>query len=164
MSAFLVNNDTLDLIASVAATWNKSSGIGGLIVYQNINDEKPLNPNIYQEIKEAQGIALVSIDYVMADDIKFELAIENVRSLNARYRDDSNDFQKVEPFRIISPYDVELSDVLGALACYEYQACESNEWEKSFAHALIEAIRRKVCSMIANNAWEYTRPSVKVGA
>lgn len=164
MSAFLVNSDTLDLIASVAATWSQESHIGGVNVYQYITDEKPLNPNITQEINETVNRAYVKVVSSMARDIKFELLLENVRSLKARYSDDWWDGQEIEPFRNICRGDVDYSDVLGALACYEYQACESNEWDKSFAHALIQATRRKVCSMISQNSWEYTRPSVKVGA
>jgi hypothetical protein len=54
--------------------------------------------------------------------------------------------QRLQPFRPIHADQASVSEALGALACYEYQACESENWQASFAFALCKAIRKSFMS------------------
>jgi len=149
MSAFMVNEDTLDLLASVAG-WGREP----LYVYASDGilpprSNLPANMgegNYYRETERAL--------------IKEELRRENIASLWARYPNDASEMiGEGAKFRPIYADQATIGDALGALRCFEYQACESNEWKDSYAFALCQAIRRTLCARIAGDAWEYTRPA-----
>ena len=79
------------------------------------------------------------------------------------YKIDTEIHREGEVYFATIYYDqVTYAQVLGALACYEYQACESDTWKKSYAFALCQAIRRSICRMISGDNWSYTRPANRV--
>ena len=147
MSAYMVEEDHLDLLASVAE-WGRE----GLFVFFNDN---LLPPRSALEAKRGEGNYYR--DALDASLIKEELRLENQASLRYRY-DAGEQFDKGQRYRPIYQDQVSFPVVLGALACYEYQACESEEWNKSFAFALCQAIRRRICQMISGDNWSYSRP------
>ena len=148
MSAYMVNEDTLDLIASVAV-WSSH----GLFVYAS---EGTLPPRC--ELEYAGEGESVYYRASHLKDIKQELRLENIASLNARYPSDAGLAGEGAPFRAIYRDQATYGEVLGALACYEYQACESDSWRNSYAHLLCVAIRKAICSLISEGEWEYKRP------
>ena len=155
MSAFMVNTDTLDLLASVGTLYDTQHTT---YVYLEADQAGP-----------TQGLSLVTGTYNERyveirggdeDSIVRELWHANKISLEARYDDPNgliHDDLVQDTWRPI--YDVPLPEILGAIACYEYQACESNSWRYSFAKAYCEAIRRKVCGLISDGHWEFTLPA-----
>lgn len=152
MSAFMVNDDHLDLLASVVE-WGREG------VYIYFSDEI-LPPRSDLEVTRGEGNYYKT--RLHASLIKEELRLENQASLWARYPDDANELWEgmtAKPYRQIFQDQVTLGQVLGALSCYEYQACESENWEKSFAFALCRSIRKAICSKISGDAWEYVRPA-----
>lgn len=69
------------------------------------------------------------------------LHAENVRSVNSRYQD----HEPAHGFRYkFTLNDATRSPVSIIKAChgYEYQACETDDWRESEAHAIIRAIER----------------------
>lgn len=144
----MVNEDTLDLIAS-AATWGNRE----LFLYVTPGTLPPRGELSYPGEGE-------SISYGSADrkHIKEELRLENIASLWSRYPDHSHDSDKRE-YRNIFSDQATYAQALGALACYEYQACESDQWRESYAYALCQAIRRGLCALISDGEWEYERPA-----
>ena len=155
MSAFMVNEDTLDLLASVAG-WRRDD----LWVYVG---EDTLPPR--GELQFERGGNYYASQHSRL--IKEELRLENQASLWARYPNDADDFwagATPQPFSPIPSHKATVAQALGALACYEYQACESENWQNSFAFALCKAIRKSLCQMISGDNWEYVRDRVKVGA
>ena len=70
-----------------------------------------------------------------------------------------NELIEYRRFKRIYADQATIGQALGALACYEYQACESENWESSFAFALCKAIRKALCSRISGDNWEYVRPA-----
>ena len=148
MSAYMVNEDTLDLIAS-AATW----GNRDLFLYVEAGTLPPRGEISFPNVGE-------SISYGSADrkHIKEELRLENIASLWARYPDSEHNTTR-EPFRNIFSDQASYAKALGALRCYEYQACESDQWRESYAYALCQAIRRNICALISDGEWEYERPA-----
>ena len=150
MSAFMVNEDTLDLLASVVS-WRRED----LWVYVS-EDTLPPRGNLHFE---RGGNYYRDSDSSL---IKEELRLENQASLWARYPNDADDFwkdRKPARFRPVYSDHATIGQALGALACYEYQACESENWEKSFAFAICKSIRKLLCQMISGDSWEFTRPA-----
>jgi hypothetical protein len=144
----MVNEDTLDLIASVTVWQNH-----GLFLYVKPGTLPPRGELSYPGEGE-------SISYGSADrkHIKEELRLENMASLWARYPDNEHNTAR-EPFRNIFSDQASYAKALGALSCYEYQACESDQWRESYAYALCQAIRRALCALISDGEWEYERPA-----
>lgn len=148
MSAFMVNEDTLDLLASVAGWGREPLYIyagGGVLPPRS---DLPANMGEGNYYGEKEGAL-----------IKEELRRENQASLWARYPDDGMNAGGGERFRPIWDGMASVEDALGALRCYEYQACESDTWKDSYAHALCQAIRRSLCARISGDRWEYRRPA-----
>ena len=149
MSAYMVNEDTLDLIASVAV-WSNH----GLFVYAG---EGTLPPR--GELEYAGEGESVYYRASHLKDIKQELRLENIASLNARYPQDAGLAGEGAPLRVVYRDQATYAEALGALACYEYQACESDTWINSYAHLLCVAIRKAICGLISVGEWEYERPA-----
>ena len=149
MSAFMVSEDTLDLLASVAG-WGRDR----LYIYAG---EGLLPPRSDLPANMGEGNYYGDMERAL---IKEELRRENMASLWARYPKDGGDMAgDGEKFRPIWEDQASVAEVLGALRCYEYQACESETWKDSYAHALCEAIRRAICARLSEGHWEYTRPA-----
>lgn len=71
------------------------------------------------------------------------LVAANTASVNFRYGQD-----ELEGLYVHHPVDVDVVQVLKAIDCYEYQACESPAWERSEARAICAALRaRAVCQL-----------------
>ena len=149
MSAYMVNEDTLDLLASVAV-WSNH----GLFIYAK---EGTLPPR--GELEYAGEGESIYYRASHLKDIKQELRLENIASLNARYPSDAGLAGEGATFRAIYRDQATFAQVLGALACYEYQACESDTWRNSYAHLLCVAIRKTICGLISEGEWEYDRPA-----
>ena len=59
-------------------------------------------------------------------------------------------------------FDWEAVDVLKAISCYEYQACEAPGWERSAARTFCEGLRRAVTPALpgyTDAPWEITTAS-----
>lgn len=84
------------------------------------------------------------------------LLMENRRSVNHRYGETERTaaYTFVQPSRILKPVEI-----IKACDCFSYQACETDDWEKSEAHAIIQAIREKAIHKLAGYDvadWEIT--------
>ena len=147
MSAYMVNEDTLDLLASVTL-WDRE----GLWLYPKANTLPPRS-----ELETSEGIY-----YTLkhAPLIKEELRLENAASLWARYPDDGDIMagHSRAKFRPIYPDQATIAQALGALRCYEYQACESENWENSYAYAICQSIKAILARKVSGDNWEYVRP------
>jgi hypothetical protein len=119
MSAFIVNNKTINLILNYAYNIEKYECvyINGDLFYLS-ND------------KDCQTIGETLLN-------------ENIYSVNYRY--DSNYTQNFKFERqknlIITPFVA-----LNAIACLEYQSCETENWEKSEAYHICNQFRKTICS------------------
>lgn len=88
---------------------------------------------------------------------------QNVASVCARY----DGYADVDPYQYREVANVGGGEnafipwghVLRALSCYEYQSCETDDWNESIAKAICDALRLKVCDRIggADAPWEWTR-------
>lgn len=149
MSAYIVSKAHIDALTDVACngpsgvtvspmnTWRFSYYLGGACRIH------VLRPGL--EAHEGER---------SADEIGQILVDENVRSVEYRYPRAVNDDGGLpgpiaayygEPYTL-TPRRRSLTAVetLAALSCYEYQACEAPDWEKSEAYKLCDALRRLV--------------------
>jgi hypothetical protein len=68
------------------------------------------------------------------------LAEQNARSVNARYREQTTvDYSWTPIYRL----PTNAVQILKACNCYDYQACETDDYDTTLAHAIIQAIQSK---------------------
>ena len=93
--------------------------------------------------------------YLSEQQVGDILLTQNVRSYNERYGENAaetfvwNSFQR----------DFTPAEILKACACYDYQACETDDYYATLAHAIVEAIRyAAICALpgYEEAAWEIT--------
>lgn len=113
MSAYEVSQETIHVLVNAGLQFGERSGAYALRWYFG----NPLrSEQLDHETAERTGAMLVA---------------ENRRSVNYRYDEDEIEqpyqFQRID--RRLDPVRV-----LKVLACYEYQACESDDWRETEAH------------------------------
>ena len=79
---------------------------------------------------------------------------ENYRSVNYRYRSDvfPPDFQLARLRRRYTPVEV-----LKAIHCYDYQACETPDWKETEAYTITQMLQTRAISQLPGYdeaAWE----------
>ena len=143
MSAYMVSNDHLDLMVSAGfigagyeATLDIHTGTGWM------------QYNRYEH----------------ADMVKGYLHMANLQSVNYRYKEFTTEtpapYSGAEIAQYLGGPVIPWGHVLGALRCFEYQACESPTWAESTAKKIVDKIRFKVCQRITEEAggmWEWNR-------
>jgi len=82
----------------------------------------------------------VEVTYDTADFIGQMLWNENERSMKARYGGDEPD---AESYVFMGASHVSAVQLLKSLDCYEYQACETDDYFQSEAHSFCQALRRR---------------------
>jgi hypothetical protein len=100
---------------------------------------------------------------------------ENDRSVAWRYREprdpeaaEAYRFRPVVQFRNSIPIEAVaggVAQVFKAIDCFEYQACETDDWEQSEAFAFCRALRQAMCRKVDGYEaaqWEYRRDRVGV--
>jgi hypothetical protein len=132
MSAYIMNDDEIDTIVSYFL-----SSITGEGAWVRLGESE--------------------WDYLTkgnADKVAAILMAENVRSVNAKYRENvTNPYVfKFDPTASRRP----IGNIIGALDCYEYQACEAEDWDKSLAHEIVQMLRKHLLKTIAEEEGTYT--------
>ena len=152
MSAFIVSHDHIDALLSFAS---KRDSYGSVSYY----------------VKETG--AHVSITEQNATEIGRILLTENERSIYARYPDcKPGDDRKpgaigedaagynFKPWPIHSP--LLAVSILKACSCFDYQACETDDYDDSLAATIIDAIRNRAIRRLPGYddapGWEFHRP------
>ena len=106
--------------------------------------------------------------YEHADIVKTILHTANLESVNYRYKESTNNtpepYSGAEIVQYLGGAVIPWGHVLGALRCFEYQACERPDWSESLAKAITDKIRFKVCQAITEEAggmWEWSRDTAQ---
>lgn len=82
------------------------------------------------------------------------LMAENVRSVNAKYGENEGKAYVFTYDR--TAHDRPVGNIIGALECYEYQACETHDWHTSLAHEIVQGLRKHLLKVIAESEGTYT--------
>lgn len=134
MSAYIMADDEIDTIVSYF-----------------------IDPNNGRDGGAWLRMGVTSWDYLNRDNAPKVAAIlkaENIRSVNAKYAENENPAYVFE-------YDPKaknrpVGNIIGALDCYEYQACETDDWHTSLAHEIIGGLRKHLLKVIAEAEGTYT--------
>jgi hypothetical protein len=145
MSAFIVGHDHIDGLLTFAVEHKLSYYVPGA------------HERVY-------------FDRTNASEIGAILLTENERSVGHRYGDDDDlpgsgegayQFRRFEPF-LMMPVGKQALTVLKACDCFDYQACETDDYEASLAYRIIDAIRgaaiRRLSGYEGADGWELRRP------
>lgn len=121
MSAYVVNDKTINVIASGFVDLN--------VEYRNQADE----------IKDASfGGVFFDIDEI-GQIIATDLLKANYDSVNYRYGENT------EPHKIkFEKVDYNLGELLGCIRCFNYQACEPENWRDSIIYADLQILKDKI--------------------
>ncbi len=155
MSAYQVNQDTIDLIVSVLVSWNKRGGSPYAYTY----GESPTDEQLITETELGRGYMMTRADYTTADALGRELIDANVRSLASRYSDGvelCSYYSESYTFRPVNEAQVTVARAMGAVNCYRYQACEFDGWRGSFAEGLTNAAMDRLVDIVSTG-WDYSR-------
>ena len=91
------------------------------------------------------------LEHGNADVVGQMLLDENIRSVCARYEDSEvtnlpgrTNAEYLIPFKFRLGYALPLAVAIKQIHCYEYQSCETEDWEQTEAHALCRALEGKL--------------------
>ena len=93
--------------------------------------------------------------YIVPDNecIGQKLVNQNYRSVNTRY--DENDEPHV--FKVLTLREFSPVEIIKACDCYGYQCCETKDWKRTEAYAIMTALRERAIRALdgyEQAAWE----------
>ena len=94
---------------------------------------------LVQALEQWSRASYIKINTAMLNRAAQTLLNENYRSFNARYPKETEEAPTIRYTRRITPYIQ--AEIFKACDCYEYQACETDDYEKTEAAKWIEKIR-----------------------
>jgi hypothetical protein len=167
MSAYQVDTDTIDLIVS-ALTQYDWQGERGASVSLFVPDGTVTYTEAARQAVQGGRFVAYCADQHTPDLIGRELVAANCASVAARYPQDTHadrlggmigylpaDYK----FRRVSrDLFADYPHALAALACYEYQSCETGD--ATLADIITDRARRTICQRIADEAgavWSWSR-------
>jgi len=161
MSAFVVSHDHIDALVQFA-------------INQRLRYRKAV-----PAFRGGTAHVMIDITTDNATEVGQILLRENVRSVLDRYPNCTEADAPGREGEFITTYDFAYFDtidvlpqhklvglILSACSCFDYQSCETNDYEESVACGIIEAIRTEAIRMIPkyDAPWEVTRDAVKTFA
>lgn len=164
MSAYIVNPDVIDVLARAACTTGR--GPSATTVSWS-----------WPSLDEEHGYAHYRAAYGGEEEVGRRLLRENERSIITRYPDCADDDGRPLYDRFPGPADYEgweaytfpgwswampaPIDVLGIIAHYEYQSCESHDWQDTEAYAFCRSLTDRMHTLLpgwGTVRWDYTHP------
>ena len=82
-----------------------------------------------------------------------KLVDENYRSVNYRYAEDAKSHTYIHK----EVNDQSQLEIIKLCNCYRYQSCETDDWEQTEAHAIVDALRENAISNLpryGDAAWD----------
>jgi hypothetical protein len=146
MSAFLVGHDHIDALLTFAA---QRGSYGSRASYYSVKDQ-----------------GRIEITDNNATEIGRILLTENERSIRARYGDDNDMLRKSGEHAAtykFQPWLFTLTavSILKGCNCFDYQARETDDYDLSVAHRIINAIRSHAIHRLSRyedaKGWEFRR-------
>jgi hypothetical protein len=141
MSAFIVDKRHIDALLTAGLKSDQYGPLRWLApAPKNENAYRkgePWGPEAAKETNERRR----ELTAETAHQVGAMLVAENQRSVNFRY-----DEEKMEDLYEYEPYRGKLTpvQVLKAIACFDYQACETPDWDESEAKAFCNALMHRM--------------------
>lgn len=147
MSAYICNPDHIKALAIYAANRNHT----GIKVDPRYVRGLDKAPQVEAFDGALRGLHNLN-NYELATLYANVMYAENIRSVSARYPNDSFDdlpglVEKPRSIEITSrdfinpQYKLKSVSILKMCSCLEYQSCETDDWESTVAYRLIDSIR-----------------------
>lgn len=149
MSAFVVDQEHIRTLVWAGLHYSHPSVLRWVI-------EDPENTPTPEGIEGIFGQTVRRLDKDTASTVGQLLLSENARSVNHRYDEDEHFVYDHGAPKHTAWTPVEL---LSALACYEYQACETRDWHASEARAICDSLRTVLVRALpgyGEGPWEIT--------
>ena len=165
MSAFMCTSDTFAALVTACDCLKQPGQYFG---YRR---------EVFSLSKEAQ-LPIVKCACNEAELMRNILAYENIRSLSARYpndeqrawlHDDSDDAKALAhecsirfmPIGEVTEWCTrgQYGKVLHLMACYEYQSCESDDWETTTAYKFCRELEQLILSKLRDSIPDADQPS-----
>lgn len=157
MSAFLCSNDTFAALVTAFDT------------LKNPGESFAYGYELFKDSKEA-AMPIICGARNECELMRNILAYENVRSLAARYPADADDDGVTiasicaEPFKPVGEVTQwimarQYGKVLHLLASYEYQSCESNDWQTTTAFKFCCELKNQILRRLRNSIPDSEQPS-----
>lgn len=152
MSAFVLHKRHIDLLVQA--------------IVEPLADE-PLEAELdrdllFRSIKRLIPASVTAKAGSVEDAIGQVLLDQNVRSVQCRYPADQRMVPEyaTRPYRYESlPFRPTVVEVAKAIECYQYQACETDDWENTLAYRITEQLRNSLPTRMAGYEqapWEWT--------
>lgn len=157
MSAFMVSDEHVHVLLS----WALSEGqLRGYPASWPVNgDAVGVGIREYSRGSRARELTIESAGTVG------QIIVEaNARSVDYRYREDTN--VRAYAYRRPRTVDREPVEIIKACRCVAYQSCEVDDWPRSEAHAILEAITDMAVSRLPgmdDAAWDIERDTPTLG-
>ena len=137
MSAFIVSKGVIDAIVKAGLELGGRGGPLTWYAFDAIGNET------------ARG----RLEYTNADEVGQMLWDENHRSVDFRYNE-VNERPVYTYSRMLGYAEVKhIPRILGLLGCYEYQACEADDWRFTEAHAFCETFKAQLIGRLPGYDW-----------
>lgn len=132
MSAFVVHIEHIRTLIWAGLNYTRP---GSHMTWHVPDPENAVSP---ENVQSSFGRHYRQLTRDNAETIGQILLDENVRSVNHRYEED-----ELHVYSHAAPSDKRWTplEILSAITCYEYQACETPEWSNSEAYAICSALR-----------------------
>lgn len=132
MSAFIVHTEHIRTLVWAGLNYTRPSN---RMIWHVPDPANAVSPDTVQT---SFGRSYRQLTHDTAEAVGQILLDENVRSVNYRYNEDER-----YVYDHAAPADRRWTpvEILRAIECYEYQACETPEWSDSEAHAIVAALR-----------------------
>lgn len=153
MSAYIVHTEHIRTLVWAGLNYTRP---GSHMTWHAPDPENAVSP---ETVQSSFGRHYRQLTQDSAETVGQILLDENVRSVNHRYDEDEG-----YVYDHAAPADRRWTpvEILKAIDCYEYQACETPEWNTSEAHAIITALRDTLGRTLPgydNGPWEITPES-----
>ena len=143
--------------------WNGPDGVS----WDDLQHDLPSRVQPQPMRPQVDRVPLQSfLDQRTATSVAQELHEENVRSVNYRYTEQTTPETIATPAGGWLRFATEarrdgIGGIFKALDCYEYQSCETHDWEATEAYAFCQSLRGHLVASLPGYAtapWEITEP------
>ena len=123
MSCFICNNSTITVLARAFVDYQ--------VTFYGLPPKSDIDIILVDLNKEVKSIGQALLE-------------QNYLSVNARYNENTETPE-------FEPVDVEYDEgtVLGCIGCYEYQACETDNWNDCWVRRNLDSLKEKITYRMA---------------
>jgi hypothetical protein len=181
MSAFIVDKTHIDLLLAAGLHGPRGIAVSPDSAWRGLRwFAVPYGDVRHTELSYDEAYRELTVEN--ADEVGQLLVMENVASVAYRYSEPGRasyygpevaanmeelallelpgpgpaDAYYLEPYRYSDPgYRLNAGEILQALACYEYQSCEHDDWPRSETAQFCYALQQAVCVRLTEGPWNW---------